>query len=238
MKDPTPWYWDPFDLFKDAGPEASRAFFAAASKHDYARRDYIFMANDAGQRIFFLETGVVKIFDLSSSGGETIFWYCFPHDVFGAGGISGSLLQSVHAQAVEPSTVYVLSRSDFEDILKQFPQLAINVVRLMGARLRLACDSMVALAEQRTELRLARVLLRLAHNYGMRVEGHVALRMRVSNQELAGMIGSSRQTVNSLLHEFEANGWIRLEGRTLSIVSIGDLQEMLNSDSTEPAGRH
>ena len=226
MEEPTPWYWEPFDLFKDAEPEARAEFFKSTIKQKYLKGDYIVMANDAGRRVFFLDEGIVKIFNLSPSGTQTIFWFCVAGDVFGAGGISGSSFQSVYAQALEPCTANFISRSDFERVLKQYPQLAINMIRMLGARLRLACDSMVDISEHKAESRLARVLLRLAHNYGMRAGGLVEIRVQVSHQELADMIGSSRQTVNALLHEFSDNGWIGLKGRSFSIVSQGDLQEV------------
>jgi CRP/FNR family cyclic AMP-dependent transcriptional regulator len=226
MDEVTPWYWEPFDLFRDADAQARVAFFNVTVKKKCAKGDYLFMANDAGRRIFFLEEGIVKIYNLSPNGTQTIFWFCVPGDVFGAGGISGSDFQSVYAQAVEPSTVHFVSRADFEIVMKAHPQIAINMVRLMGARLRLACDSMVDISEHKAESRLARVLLRLAHNYGRRAGSQVEIRVQVSHQELADMIGSSRQTVNTLLHEFSNNGWISLKGRTFSIISQGDLQEI------------
>lgn len=233
MDESTPWYWEPFDLFKNAGADASAAFFAFTAKQKYAKGDYIFIANDVGRRIFFLEEGIVKIFNLSPNGTQTIFWFCVPGDVFGAGGISGSPFQSVYAQTVESSTVHFISRADFEKVMKQHPQIAINIIRLLGARLRLACDSMVDISVQKAESRLARVLLRLAHNYGSRAGGLVEIRVRVSHQELADMIGSSRQTVNALLHQFSNSGWIHLKGRTFSIVSPGDLQEIIDMGCTD-----
>ena len=229
----TPWYWEPFDLFKNTDAGASAAFFAFTVKQKFAKGDYIFIANDVGRRIFFLEEGIVKIFNLSPNGTQTIFWFCVSGDVFGAGGISGSPFQSVYAQAVEASTVHFISRADFETVMKQHPQIAINMIRLLGARLRLACDAMVDISVQKAESRLARVLLRLAHNYGRRAGGLVEIRVRVSHQELADMIGCSRQTVNALLHEFCDNGWINLKGRTFSIVSQGDLQEVIDSGRTD-----
>ena len=76
------------------------------------------------------------------------------------------------------------------------------------------------------------MLLRLAHNYGMRAGDRVAIRVQVSHQELADMIGSSRQTVNALLHEFSKSGWIDLKGRTFSIVSKADLQEITENSGS------
>ena len=227
----TPWYWEPFDLFENCGAEARTAFFDLTAEQRYVKGDYILMANDPGRRIFFLESGIVKIFNLSSNGTQTIFWYCMKGDVFGAGAISGSPLQSVFAQAVEACRVHFIARNDFEAVMKRYPQIAINMVRLMSARLRLACDALVDFSHHTAESRLARVLLRLAHHYGTTVAlNHLELGIRISNQELADMIGSTRQTVNTLLHDFSGHGWINLNGRNVVIVSQGDLQERADTE--------
>jgi CRP/FNR family cyclic AMP-dependent transcriptional regulator len=220
----TPWYWETFDLFDDVEPAAAPDFALHTARQRYAKGDYIFMAHDLGRRVFVLREGTVKIFHLSSNGTQTIFWFCVPGDVFGAGGISGAPHQAVYAQTVEPSVVDFISRADFEKMMKKYPQIAINMVRHMSGRLRLACDSMVDISEHKAESRLARVLLRLAHSYGRLVGDQVELRVRVSNQELADMIGTTRQTINALLHEFLDNGWLAMNGRAIVIVSPGDLQ--------------
>lgn len=89
-----------------------------------------------------------------------------PGDLFGAGGISGSLEQSVYGQAVDRCVVFTMSRAAFEEVLEEHPGIALNVIKLVGARLRLACDAMTDNVTQRVEARLARVLLRLASNWG------------------------------------------------------------------------
>ena len=231
MEKAPPWYWEPFNLFESSGVEASAAFFDFTTEQRYSKGDYILMANDPGRRIFFLESGIVKIFNLSSSGTQTIFWYCMKGDVFGAGAISGSPVQSVYGQAVEACKVHFIARSDFEAVMKRYPQIAINMIKLMSARLRLACDALVDFSHHTAESRLARVLLRLAHHYGTTLAAnHLELRIRMSHQELADMIGSTRQTVNTLLHDFSAQGWITLSGRNVVIVSQGDLQERADTE--------
>ena len=170
----------------------------------------------------------MKIFDLSKNGSQTIFWYCTPGDIFGAGGISGSPSQSVYAQVTQTSEVFSISRSNFEMVLKEYPQIAINMIRLIGARLRLACDSMVDMSESNAAVRLARVLLRLGTNYGYVTKAGIEIRIRISHQEIASMMGSSRQTVNSLLHKFSQDGWISMSGRDLILTSPGDLREMVD----------
>lgn len=228
MASAAPWYWKKVNLFDGADDAARQTFFQHAEKFEYRKNDHIFRADDEGKRVFFLEEGIVKIYHLSPEGEPAIFWFCVPGDLFGAGGISGSLHQSVYGQAVEPSIVYAIPRSSFERVLKAHPQLAINVIRLMGARLRLACDSMTDLVSRKTDIRLARLLLRLAYNWGQPSPRGVELRVAITHQEMANMIGACRQTVNETLHDFCGQRLIVMNGRRITILSPEHLQELVD----------
>ena len=223
-----PWYWEPFNLFKDASDLARNDFFLITERSKYAKGEYIFMSNDFAKRIYYLNSGIIKIFDLTKNGSQTIFWYCTIGDIFGAGGIAGSPSQAVYAQAIESSEVLSMTRVDFELVLKKHPQICINMLTFIGARLRLACDSIVDISESNTAKRLARVLLRLGSNYGFVTSSGIEIRIRISHQELGNMIGSSRQTVNNLLHKFLLDGWINMSGRDLILTSPGDLWAMVD----------
>ena len=230
-----PWYWEKFDFFDEADDAARRAFFDEANRAGYRRNETIFMPTDPANRIFYLRSGMVKIYHLSARGDPTIFWFCVPGDLFGAGGLSGSLQQSVYGQATESSVIYTISRSAFESLLKRHPQLALNVIRLMGARLRLACDSMTDLVSQLTNVRLARALLRLAYNCGLRHGDRVVLRIRITHEELANMIGSSRQTVNEALRDLGSRGLVEVKRRVITIPAPARLQALIDGalDRTE-----
>ncbi|MBX9811804.1 MAG: Crp/Fnr family transcriptional regulator [Burkholderiales bacterium] len=227
MGEINPWYWNKINLFDHVAPEGRQAFLQRSERREYRRGEHIFRAHDPANRVFFLESGLAKIYYLSQRGALTIFWFCVPGDLFGAGGITGSLEQSVYGQAVDRSAVYAISRTAFEEVLHAHPQIALNVIKLMGARLRLACDAMTDRVTQKTDARLARVLLRLARNWGDITPAGVRFRVRISDQELANMIGASRQTVNRVLGEFNSAGWVGRDGRTLILRDAVGLNELL-----------
>lgn len=228
MGNVAPWYWKKVNLFDEADAQARQAFFQRAERHEYRKGQHLFRADDPATRVFFLESGVVKIYHLSSQGAVTVFWFCVPGDLFGAGGITGSFEQSVYGQAVERSAVFTIARPGFEQVLKAHPQLAINVIRLMGARLRLACDALTDKVSLKTSGRLARLLLRLAQNWGYPSVNGIELRVKITHQELANMIGASRQRVNETLQEFQRKNWIRVNGRMITIASPEEIQRLLD----------
>lgn len=213
-----PWYWDRFDFFEGTSSEVREKVMARTERHEFRRGATIFRANDPATRIFLLEQGLVKIFHLSGQGEITIFWFCVPGDPFGAGGISGASEQAVFAQALERSVVHSLSRADFECLLHEHPRLAINMIKQVSGRLRLACDAVTDKITRRTDARLARILVRLARNWGELQGEEIRFRVRITHQELAHLAGSCRQTVSSILSDFMRQGLIRFERRILVVV--------------------
>lgn len=188
----------------------------------------LFAPTDPATTIFYLHSGMVKIYHLSVHGDPTIFWFCVPGDLFGAGGLAGSLQQSVYGEVMETSVIFKISRTSFEELLMQYPRLALNVIRLLGARLRLACDSMTDLASQMTDVRLSRALLRLAQNWGVERKEGVMLQIKLTNEELANMIGASRQTVNEALRDFCTRGFIDIRRRVITIPRPERLQTLID----------
>lgn len=238
MSDYTPWYWKRFNFFDEADDSAREAFFARATRRSHRKKVVLFTPTDPANTIFYLHSGVVKIYHLSVHGDPTIFWFCVPGDLFGAGGLAGSLQQSVYGEVMEPSVIFTISRTAFEELLTCYPRLALNVIRLLGARLRLACDSMTDLASQMTDVRLSRALLRLAFNWGLQWEAGVVLRIKITNEELANMIGASRQTVNEALRDFCARGLIDIRRRVITIPQPERLQALIDAMTAERNRRH
>lgn len=233
----SPWYWDGVNLFDNITADTRAHILAQAERQIFKRGATVFRADDRANKVFILDQGLVKIYHLSDQGEITIFWYCVPGDLFGAGGISGTMEQSVFGQAHEKSVVYALPRARFEKLVHQYPQLGLNALRLMGARLRLACDAVTDRITRKSDARLARILMRLAKNWGeQQGDGTVHFRVRITHQELASLLGSCRQTVNRLLNNFVDQGVIRFERRTLIVTDAGVLATISQgrSPSTEP----
>lgn len=227
MSEINPWYWNKSNLFDNVSPEARQAFLQRCERRDFRRGEHLFRAHDLANRVYFLESGLVKIYHLSPRGALTIFWFCAPGDLFGAGGIVGSAEQSVYAQSVDRAVVFTIARPAFEEVLQAHPAIALNVIKLLGARLRLACDAMSDRATEKVETRLARLLLRLAQNWGDATSAGVRFRVQISHQELANMIGASRQTINRVLQSYIRAKWLGQDGRTLILRDPAAFSELL-----------
>ncbi|MBA8908269.1 Crp/Fnr family transcriptional regulator [Aminobacter sp. P9b] len=219
-----PWYWRPVNLFDGTPSETRREFFNCAKMRGFARGEHVCLADELADHLYYVVAGLVKVEHITATGNVTIFWFCVPGDLFGAGGISGSLRQGVYSRAVEDSQIALLRRTQFEELVGNHPRLALNVIKLMGGRLRLACDAMAEVT-QRANLRVGRLLLRLAESCGQWTnKNEVAIRARISQQEMADMVGCTRQTVTEVLQSLSRSGIIRIEKRTIHIPSVERLR--------------
>lgn len=212
-----PWYWRNLTLFDNASQVACDALYAVANELLLRKEQIVFRPDDPSDRIYLVEQGLIKVFSLAPQGELITLWFCGAGEPFGAGGIAGEGPQSVFAQAVGPARVLSVGRNDFERVIEQHPRLALNTIRLVSGRLRLACDAFLENVSHPPGKRLARMLLRLACQCAKPTESGFQFQIRLTHQELAQMIGSSRQTVNRILGQYTNDGLICLERRMLVI---------------------
>lgn len=214
----TPWYWQKGDLFAGSSNKARADFFARAECVEYRRGQHVFRTRDDADRVFYLQSGRAKIYDLSRNGDVTIFWYASPGNLLGPGTVGGAPQQSVNAQMIERGVAFALQRNAFEDLLLSYPRLAVNLMKLVSARLRLASEMITDRANLPAEQRLARVLLRLGRNWGTSSPVGLLLDLSISHEEIGHMIGCTRQTVNEILGEFQARGLVALRRCSLTLL--------------------
>ncbi|MDR7481494.1 MAG: Crp/Fnr family transcriptional regulator, partial [Armatimonadota bacterium] len=137
-------------------------------------------------------------------------------DIFGERALVG-VRPEVHCEAFEDTLVCVLRRADFEDLVRRKPDLALRVVRVLAERLRDAEETIERLALHDVPARLAALLVRLAEAYGEPHGDGRRLALRLTHQDLAGMIGATRETVTLTLNRFRDEGLIAVEERHIVI---------------------
>lgn len=230
-----PWYWDRIDLFAGVEQRARGDFLALTECLAFKKGRHIFRAREQATHAYFLQSGTAKVYDLNPNGLVTLFWFCLPGDVLGPGAITGTREQGVNAQVVTDATVLAIKRCDLEDVLCANPRLALNLIRIVGQRLRLVSEMMVDGQGLRAEQRLARLLLRLAQNWGVMSSTGIQLPVHVPHHELANMVGSCRQTVNMLLRQFQSDGLVAVDHRTMTLIDVSGLQALATIGDEQPA---
>lgn len=194
----------------------------------YRRGEVIFHQEDPGSVLHIVEEGRVRISLPSPGGEEVVVALLGPGDCFGELALIDGEPRSATALAQEPCETLTLSRADFLDFLAAHPQAALAMMVVLCWRLR-QTDGLVAdVAFLDGPSRLAKRLLELAARQGQPASPGVELRIRVTQRELAGMTGATRESVNRWLSLFRSQGYLRLGGGTITLVSPDELAAWLH----------
>jgi CRP-like cAMP-binding protein len=196
------------ELFHDLDPPVLAAIAVAARRRKVRAGAYLFRQDDAANVLYVLARGSVKLTQINPDGEQIVLRVVGPGETFGAGAPLGSMRYPASAQAAEASVVLLWDGPTMLALMERFPQLAINTVRVLAARVHEFQDRYRELATERVERRVARALLRLARQVGHRVEGGVLIALPFSRQDFAEMAGTKRFTVSRIFSEWNQRGII------------------------------
>ena len=173
-------------------------------KRKYRKGEYIFFQDDNVEHLYFLEMGKVEIYKSDVNGRKLTLWYIEESEIFCLATLF-SQQAFASAQAVEHSLVYSLSKQDFEEIIADSGEFSRNLIRCICGKMATYSSLLDDLAFKKIEARLAKTLLRNLHS----AKGHDPV-CRLNQEELAAMVGTSREVVGRCLKTF----------RDRSIVSV------------------
>ncbi len=200
----------------------------AGQRKLFAKNEFIFKAGDPGRNVYFLQQGRVKICQPATEGKDVILWFCFAGDMFGMAEVAQGGGRVVHAQACETSEVLVLSQTELTAYLQMHSAAAMLIMQVLAGRLRALGDVIVNLINDDAQTRIIKLILRLATRHGVRVDQDIHLDIQLTHQEIADMVGATRQTVSGVLGDLQRQGLMRLENRRIRIDSVELLDEMTN----------
>lgn len=183
--------------------EADKATVAAHMQtRRYSKSAILVRENDPGDALFIVLRGNVAVTRTTSEGKENILSILKEGDFFGEMAVLDSSPRSATIKALQETEVAILSRDDFLDLLRSNPHMSLLLVLGLSARLRATNEAIQAAAFQDIPTRLAALLLYLSKNFGEDTPGGVRLTLRLTNQEMASMIGTTRESVNRTLNRF------------------------------------
>jgi CRP/FNR family transcriptional regulator, cyclic AMP receptor protein len=210
--------------------EGELAFLAQhAVPRRYSAGEIVFGEGEPCSGLYVVESGHVRIFKSSTHGREQVLSIDGPGSsiaelpVFDGGSYPASVA------AVEDAVLLFVSKQDFQALCLAHPQVALKVLRVVGARLRRLVGIIEELSFTTVRHRLASFLLRLAQKEGRRTSDGVVILLPISNQELASQIGTVRELVSRNLSRLQAEGMLIMDGRSVTIRNLKALEAELQS---------
>jgi len=220
------WYLKNVNLFHGMSDDEMRLVEQRTVMREIRRKEVLYLPGDAGDRIYLLKRGVVKISTLTDDGKEIILALMRPGEVFGEEAVLEDAPRDHMAEAYEDALICVITRQDFMGILRAHPEMAFKVTKLVGFRLKTLRSRVEGLLFKGAPARLAQTLLDLARDHGVKDAEGVLLPLRLSQQDLANLIGVTRESVNLALADFRSRGLIETEGRALRLLRPDELRAL------------
>ena len=183
----------------------------------------MFREGDQGDRLFIIASGKVKVGHASGDGRENLLAVLGPGETLGELSLFDPAPRNATATAVAESTLYSLTQQDLYRVLAQRPEVGRHLLASLARRLRKTNESLADLVFADVPGRVAKNLLDLAQRFGRQTDDGVMVAHGLTQEELAQLVGASRETVNKALATFMHRGWIKLEGKSVLIVDTEHL---------------
>ena len=206
----------------------------AAVAKDFVARQFhqgetIFRQGDAGQLLYLIRSGSVRIFVIDEEGRETSVVLYGPGDVFGELAVIDEMPRSASVVAMEDTLVLTLTRDQLREHMRRAPLLALNFLKALSRRLRYSTQQVEALAVHDVPARLARNLLQLADEHGVAERGGVRINTPLTQSDLASLIGATRESINKALGAFRRRGLVNTAQGYIVIVDPDALRDEVRS---------
>jgi len=208
--------------------DASRAELARYLKPAKFKKEAVIVSREEpGVSLFLIVKGKVKVVLYGPSGREVILSMLKDGEFFGEMSLLDGKPRSASVVAITDSEVLMLDRADFVRFVETKPSVALSILGEMSRRLREADQKIGSLALLDVYGRVARALLDLAKKEGEKTETGVIVKERPTHQQLAGMVGTSRETVSRVMSELQRQGFLRTQGKRLILTNENTLEESL-----------
>ncbi|MCA0337903.1 MAG: Crp/Fnr family transcriptional regulator [Actinobacteria bacterium] len=211
-------------LFAGLDQESAESLIAQMTTTHMERGDILFHEGDPGDRLYVLGEGKIKLGQSSPDGRENILAVLGPGEMFGELSLFDPGPRTATATAVAETQVLALSTEQLREYLSGRPQVALTLLAALARRLRRTNESLADLVFNDVPGRVAKALLDLASRFGRPVEEGVMVSHDLTQEELAKLVGASRETVNKALADFAGRGWLRLEARAVLLQDVERLK--------------
>jgi CRP/FNR family cyclic AMP-dependent transcriptional regulator len=211
-------------LFSSLDDEAADSLRASMSETRIGRGDVLFHEGDSGDRLYVVTDGKIKLGRTSADGRENLLAILGPGQMFGELSLFDPGPRSATATAVTPCTMMSLGHDELLRWLEDQPSVARGLLNQLAARLRKTSDVVADLVFSDVPGRVAKALLDLSRRFGRTADDGIHVHHDLTQEELAQLVGASRETVNKALADFAMRGWLRLEPRSVVLIEVERLR--------------
>lgn len=217
------WYLKHIRLFDGISPSDMHEMEKITRMEEVKKRQPLYLPGDPSSSVYLLKKGRVKIANTAPSGKEVTFEILEPGEVFGE---LEDAPRSTSAETLDDTLICVIPRKDFDQYLAMHPSVTVKLTKLIGLRLRKIQTRVEDLVFRDVPARLAHLLLELSKTDGVTDKQGIRLKAKLTHQEMANLIGCSRETVSTIMGQFRDQGLIQMDGRTITLLKPNALSHL------------
>jgi CRP/FNR family cyclic AMP-dependent transcriptional regulator len=211
-------------LFAALDDEAAAALLSSMTRVEVRRGDTLFTEGESGDRLYVISSGKIKLGRSSADGRENLLAVLGPGEMFGELSLFDPGPRTATATAVSDAWLIGLGHDDLRDWLSGRPDVAQQLLGALAKRLRRTNEALADLVFSDVPGRVAKALLDLSERFGRQTDSGVLVAHELTQEELAQLVGASRETVNKALADFATRGWLRLEARAVVLLDVERLR--------------
>jgi CRP/FNR family transcriptional regulator len=205
-------------LFRALDDDGAAALQAGVTNVELARGERLFEEGASGNQLYVVLDGKIKLTRAAADGRENLLSVVGPGEMFGELSLFDPRPRTASAIAVTDSRLGALAHDDLRDWLTGRPDVALHLLQALAQRLRRANDVMADLVFTDVPGRVAKALLDLADRFGAVRDEGLQVNHDLTQEELAQLVGASRETVNKALADFAARGWLQLSAKSVLLI--------------------
>ena len=212
------WYLKRCDLFRQLTDDQVARLESRSRSRRFNRNELVYLPSDRSESVLLLTSGRVKIYHITSDGTQALLALIEPGEIFGELALFESGKREEFAEAMLASTVVAIPGNEIQRLMEEHAEVSLGVTKLMGLRRKRVERRLKSLLFRSNRQRLIHLLLDLAESYGQSADGTVAIGIKLSHQDLANIIGSTRETVTVLLGELQSERLLEIRRRQIILL--------------------
>ncbi len=211
-------------LFAGVDDESAETLMSSMTRTHMERGDVLFHEGDRGDRLYVIAEGKIKLGRTSPDGRENLLAILGPGEMFGELSLFDPGPRTATATAIAETQLLGLGHEQLQEFLTSRPRVALTLLAALARRLRRTNESLADLVFTDVPGRVAKALLDLAKRFGRQTEDGIMVSHDLTQEELAQLVGASRETVNKALADFATRGWLKLEARAVLLQDVDRLK--------------
>ena len=225
------WYIKNCNLFSQLSASDIAELEAQSRMRKLKRGEPVYLPHEQADGVILVAQGRVKICHATPDGKQSILGFIDSGEIFGELSLLGSERRDEYVETTEKTTLVLLPKQAVQQVIRRYPDLVLGVTKLIGVRRQRIEKRLRNLLFRSNRERVIHLLLELCEKYGENSEVGISLNIRLSHQEMACIIGSTRETVTVVLGQLQKENLLKISRRRVIITNLSQLAAEVNESS-------